>query len=275
MSDRTLQDFVALVRRRTGIVIADDKTYLVEARLAPFAQTGGFAGVGPMLAAVMSGRDPGLLDLCVEAMTTNETLFFRDTTPFTALAEQLARHAAHPRRERFRIWSAACSTGQEPYSIAMVVDEVRERHPELAVEIVASDLSNRCILKAQAGVFSQFEVQRGVSMKRLVRYFEGGGGRWTINEGLKADIVWKTLNLADPFAFLGTFDAIFCRNVLFYFEPDRRRDILERLSRQMAADGRLFLGASETVLGLSDRFEGPSGVSGLRRTADPAPVRSA
>jgi chemotaxis protein methyltransferase CheR len=275
MTDRALQAFVALVRRRTGIVIGDDKTYLIEARLAPYAQTGGFAGVEPMLAAVLAGRDARLLDICVDAMTTNETLFFRDTTPFVALAERLAQHAAHPGSGKLRIWSAACSTGQEPYSIAMVVDEVRQRHPDLAVEIVASDLSNRCVLKAQEGCYSQFEVQRGVSMPRLLRYFEGADGRWKVTARLKSDIRWKTLNLTEPFAFLGMFDVIFCRNVLFYFEPAQRRDILERMARQMAPDGCLFLGASETLLGVTDCFDARPGMSGLRRAADPGQSRSA
>jgi len=263
MTAGALSAFAALVRRRTGIVIGDDKAYLIEARLRSFAQTGGYAGVEPMLAAVLAGRDPRLLDMAVEAMTTNETLFFRDATPFVALAEQLALRAHDPRRRAVRIWSAACSTGQEPYSIAMVADEVRQRHPDLKVEIVASDLSSRCVAMAQAGSYSQFEVQRGVSMQRLVRHFESVEGRWKVSDALRSAIVWKTLNLTEPFDFLGQFDLIFCRNVLFYFEAAQRRDILDRLAARLAPDGRLFLGASETPLGVSDRFEVTPGLKGL------------
>ena len=268
MSARALSAFAALVRRRTGIVIGDDKAYLIEARLRSFALTGGYADVAALLEAVLAGRDPRLLDMAVDAMTTNETLFFRDATPFVALAEQLAVRAADPQRRAVRIWSAACSTGQEPYSIAMVVDEVRQRHPDLQAEIVASDLSSRCVAAAQSGSYSQFEVQRGVSMQRLVRHFETVDGRWKVSDALRSAIVWKTLNLTEPFDFLGKFDLIFCRNVLFYFDPAQRRDILDRIAGRLAPDGRLFLGASETPLGVSDRFEAKPGLGGLSlRTA--------
>ncbi len=247
-------EFAGLVRRRTGIVISDDKQYLVDARLTPYAQTGGYATVEALLRAVVAGRDARLLNLAVDAMTTNETLFFRDATPFTALAAIMKRHAAAPNAAPLRIWSAACSTGQEAYSIAMTAAEVRETHPDLKVEIVASDLSARCVERARQGAYSQFEVQRGVSMHRLVRHFEQCDQSWRVRPVLSRDITWKVLNIMEPFTALGVFDIVFCRNVLFYFDIAERRSVLERISRQLHRDGRLFLGVSENVLGVTQLF---------------------
>lgn len=254
MTDAAYAQFAGLVRRRTGIVISDDKQYLVDQRLTPYAQTGGYATVEALLRAVVAGRDARLLDLAVDAMTTNETLFFRDATPFTALADIMKRRASEPNAAPLRIWSAACSTGQEAYSIAMTAAEVREAHPGLKVEIVASDLSARCVERARLGAYSQFEVQRGVSMHRLVRHFEQTDKNWRVRPALGRDIDWRVLNIMEPFGQLGVFDVVFCRNVLFYFDIAERRSVLERVAKQLHKGGRLFLGVSENVLGVTQIF---------------------
>jgi chemotaxis protein methyltransferase CheR len=279
MNPESYKHFVGVVRERTGIEIGDDKQYLVESRLKPLAQTYGFAEVTALLDSLRFRPDPRLLESVLDAMTTNETFFFRDDAPFKALVEALPRLAEANRGAPVRVWSAACSTGQEPYSIAMAVTEAQRKTPGLRVEIIGSDISDRCLAKARAGIYSQFEVQRGVSMRRLADHFEQDGLNWRIKPELRGAVSWRRMNLHDSFALMGKMDVIFCRNVLIYFAREARRDILERMLRQMKEDGVLYLGASENTVGITEAFMAAPGGVGLspRKAAGalaprPAPI---
>ncbi len=190
-------------------------------------------------------------------MTTNETFFFRDKIPFdhlkaTVLPDLLKVRAS---RRSLRIWCAASSTGQEPYSIAMCLKELGPALAGWRVEIVATDLSQAVLEKARAGMFSQFEVQRGLPIQLLVKHFTQIGEMWQLNSDLRAMVQFKQLNLLQDFAHLGVFDVIFCRNVLIYFDQDTKTNVFRRLARQIDGDGYLMLGAAETVVGLTDAFK--------------------
>jgi chemotaxis protein methyltransferase CheR len=250
-------DFIAtLVRERSGLVLSSDKSYLVESRLAPIARRDGFPGIDELVSAIRVRRDSPLTDAVVDAMTTNETFFFRDKTPFdifetTVLPDLVARK----RGGTIRIWCAAASTGQEPYSLAMVADAMGPRMGGCKLEIVGTDISERCIEKAKAGAFTQFEVQRGLPVTMLVKHFKKDGDIWRIDDRLKTGMRFRPMNLLDDFRGLGRFDVIFCRNVLIYFDTPTKKQVLERMSQQVEGPGFLLLGAAETVLGVTDTFK--------------------
>ena len=190
-------------------------------------------------------------------MTVNETFFFRDRQPFEgfrqAVLPELLKSRA--RNRRLRIWSAACSTGQEPYSLAMILDEEARSLMGWTVDIIASDIADTVLKKAKDGVYTHFEVQRGVPMPHLVRYFTKRKDQWAVNQNIKSRVDFRQLNLMSDFSHLGVFDVIFCRNVLIYFAPDQKRDVLNRIARCLAPDGYLVLGAAESVIGYSTEFK--------------------
>ena len=190
-------------------------------------------------------------------MTTNETFFFRDKIPFDHLRETIlpALLQARASRRALRIWCAASSTGQEPYSIAMCLKEIGAALPGWRIEIVATDLSQGVLEKSKAGIFSQFEVQRGLPIQMLVKHFTQIGELWQLNADIRAMVQHRQLNLLQDFSHLGTFDVIFCRNVLIYFDQDTKAGIFERLARMLETDGVLVLGAAESVVGISDAFK--------------------
>jgi chemotaxis protein methyltransferase CheR len=192
----------------------------------------------------------------VEAMTTNETFFFRDKIPFDHLRDTMmpALLQARASRRSLRIWCAASSTGQEPYSIAMCLKELGAALAGWRVEIIGTDLSQAVLEKSRAGIFSQFEVQRGLPIQLLVKHFTQVGELWQINPDIRAMVQYRQLNLLHDFAQLGTFDVIFCRNVLIYFDQDTKAGIFERLAKVVEADGFMVLGAAESVVGISDAF---------------------
>jgi chemotaxis protein methyltransferase CheR len=268
-------DFIAtLVRERSGLVLASDKTYLVESRLAPIARRDGFPSIDDLVSAIRVRRDSPLTDAVVDAMTTNETFFFRDKTPFdifetTVLPELIARK----RGGTIRVWCAAASTGQEPYSLAMIADAMGPRMGGCKLEIVGTDISERCLEKAKAGTFTQFEVQRGLPVTMLVKHFKKDGDTWRIDDKLKTNIRFRPMNLLDDFRGLGRFDVIFCRNVLIYFDTPTKKQVLERMSSQVEGPGYLVLGAAETVLGVTDTFKPVPGNRGLY-VQDPAKLAS-
>jgi len=202
------------------------------------------------------GDSEGLMTAVVEAMTTNETFFFRDKVPFenfrTAILPALL--AARGAQRSIRIWSAAASTGQEPYSLAMTLKELADSVAGWRIEIVATDLAGGVLQKAQDGIYSQFEVQRGLPIAFLIKYFSKVGDMWQIAPELRAMVKFRQLNLLADFSALGAFDLIFCRNVLIYFDQDTKTDLLNRLGRLAADDGYLVLGAAETVVGLTECF---------------------
>jgi chemotaxis protein methyltransferase CheR len=207
----------------------------------------------------------------VEAMTTNETFFFRDKVPFDHFRDHIMPEIikARANRRSVRIWCAAGSTGQEPYSLAMCLKEMGAALTGWRIEIIATDLSQEVLEKARAGIYSQFEVQRGLPIQMLVKYFKQTGETWQINPELRAMIQHRQLNLLHDFAQLGTFDVIFCRNVLIYFDQDTKINIFNRLARQIEPDGFLVLGAAETVVGLTDTFRPIPERRGLYKPNDP------
>ena len=244
-----------LLKERSGLDLSSDKQYLVESRLIPLARRAGMPGISELVARIKAGSD-NLTAEVVEAMTTNETFFFRDKIPFDHLREAIlpALVQARASRRSLRIWCAASSTGQEPYSIAMGVKEFAGL-AGWRVEILATDLSQEVLEKSKAGIYSQFEVQRGLPIQMLVKYFTQTGELWQLNADIRAMVQHKQLNLLQDFSHLGTFDLVFCRNVLIYFDQDTKVGIFERLARMLEADGVLALGAAESVVGISDAFK--------------------
>jgi chemotaxis protein methyltransferase CheR len=244
-----------LLKERSGLDLSADKQYLVESRLLPLARKTGLSGIGELVAKVKTGADP-LTSEVVEAMTTNETFFFRDKIPFDHLRATIlpALVQARASRRALRIWCAASSTGQEPYSIAMCVKEFAEL-AGWRVEIVATDLSQEVLEKSKAGIYSQFEVQRGLPIQMLLKYFTQNGEVWQLGPEIRAMVQHRQLNLLQDFSHLGTFDVIFCRNVLIYFDQDTKAGVFDRLSKRLEPDGVLLLGAAETVVGLTDAFK--------------------
>jgi chemotaxis protein methyltransferase CheR len=262
-----------LLRERSGLDLSSDKQYLVESRLIPLARRADLAGIAELVQKIKSGADALTSDV-VEAMTTNETFFFRDKIPYDHLRETIlpALLQARASRRSLRIWSAASSTGQEPYSIAMCLKEYGAALAGWRIEILATDLSQAVLEKSKAGIFSQFEVQRGLPIQMLVKYFTQVGDLWQINADIRAMVQQRQLNLLQDFSHLGSFDVIFCRNVMIYFDQDTKIGIFERLTRVIEPDGILALGAAESVVGISDAFKPCPERRGLYR---PNPARSA
>jgi chemotaxis protein methyltransferase CheR len=251
-------EFVAhLARQRSGLVLTPEKTYLVESRLAPLARREGLASTEDLVRHVRARRDERLVEAIIDAMTTNETFFFRDKTPFDLLKEAILPALAVRRgpSSRLRILCAAASTGQEPYSIAMLLDQNPGLTHGAQVEIIATDISDRVLEKAKAGIYSQFEVQRGLPIQMLMKYFDKDGETWRINDRLKSHIQFRRHNLLDDMRSFGKFDVVFCRNVLIYFDQPTKRAVLEKIAAQLAPDGFLVMGAAETVLGITTVFE--------------------
>ncbi len=245
------------LKQRSGLVLSADKEYLVESRLLPVARRAGLPGLGELVLALKSGRDAALMTAVVEAMTTNESFFFRDKVPFEHFRNVVmpALMAARQKTRTIRIWCAAAATGQEPYSLAMCLTEMARELAGWRVELIATDLSGEVLEKAQAGLYSQFEVQRGLPIGLLIKYFTQTGEMWQIAPQLRAMVKFHKLNLLGDFSRLGRFDVIFCRNVLIYFDQNTKIDVLNRLARAASADGYLLLGAAETVVGLVDSFK--------------------
>ncbi len=265
-----------LLKDRSGLVLSADKQYLVESRLLPLARKANLPGISDLVTRMKAGAEPMIVDV-VEAMTTNETFFFRDKVPFDHFKDTIlpALLQARAARKSIRIWCAACSTGQEPYSLAMILKEMSATMSGWRVDIIATDLSLEVLEKSKAGIFSQFEVQRGLPIQMLVKYFKQTGELWQLNPDIRSMVQFKQLNLLQDFSHLGSFDLIFCRNVLIYFDQDTKIAIFNRLAKLNEADGFLVLGAAETVVGLTDVYKPLADRRGvyrpnLNRTASPS-----
>jgi chemotaxis protein methyltransferase CheR len=245
------------LKERSGLVLSADKQYLVESRLLPVARRAGLANLGDLVGLLRGKPDPALMTSVVEAMMTNETFFFRDKVPFELFRETIMPALIEARRtaRTIRIWCAASSTGQEPYSLAMCLKEMERSIAGWRIEVLATDLSGEVLEKARAGIYSQFEVQRGLPIQLLVKHFTRSGEFWQIAPELRAMVQYRQVNLLTDLSQLGTFDVVFCRNVLIYFDAATKTDVLNRLAKVTAADGYLVLGAAETVVGLTDRFK--------------------
>lgn len=203
-------------------------------------------------------------------MTTNESFFFRDTKPFDLFKNFVLPQLLESRapRRKIRIWCAAASTGQEPYSLAIILKEMQAKLAGWTIEIVGTDISQEVLDKAKLGLFSQFEVQRGLPIQLLIKYFNQVGDLWQISDDIKKMVSYRKFNLLDPYTLLGSFDVIFCRNVLIYFDQPTKTEVLEKMRKVVPDDGTLFLGAAETVLGITDKFKPVQGQRGLYSTAD-------
>ncbi|HEY6833084.1 MAG TPA: protein-glutamate O-methyltransferase CheR, partial [Pseudolabrys sp.] len=239
-----------LLRDRSGLVLAVEKLYLAESRLLPVARRHGMTTLTELVAK-LRGPSVALTAEVVEAMTTNETFFFRDKIPFEHVRDTIlpALVAARAREKRIRIWCTAASTGQEPYSIAMALKNLGAALDGFRIDILATDLSIDVLERAKAGIYSQFEVQRGLPIQLLVKHFGKVGEHWQVAQDLRDMVQFRTLNLLNDFSPLGTFDLVFCRNVLIYFDQPTKTGVLNRLARQMPDDAFLVLGAAETVVG--------------------------
>ncbi|HTW14408.1 MAG TPA: protein-glutamate O-methyltransferase CheR [Nocardioides sp.] len=253
-----------VVRAESAIVLNAGKEYLVESRLVPLAKAAGYADVDAYVADLQVRRNPAALRAVVEALTTNETSWFRDADPFNTLRTTVFPTLARNRPNRqLRVWSAACSSGQEAYSVSMVAAET----PAIAgfrLEVIGTDLSEEMVRRASTGEYSQLEVNRGLPATSLVRHFERAGAGWRIHPSIREGVSFRTGNLTRPFPPMGRFDIVFLRNVLIYFDVQTKRDILRRVRDVMAPDGYLFLGAAEMTMGVDDNWDRiPSGRSSV------------
>ena len=261
-----------LLKTRSGLVLSAEKHYLVESRLLPVARKAGLLNLTGLVAQLKAPNAEPLTVEVVEAMTTNESYFFRDKTPFDHFRETImpALIAARAATRRIRIWCAAASTGQEPYTLAICLKEMGKDLKGWRVEIVATDLSTEVLEKAKSGIYSQFEVQRGLPVLMLIKYFSQVGETWQIAPEVRGMVKFQPLNLLDDFSRLGMFDVVFCRNVLIYFDQATKTDVLQRIATVTEPDGFLALGGAETVVGLTGRFKPIADKRGLY-----APHRSA
>jgi len=257
LPDDVITYVCTLVRQRSAIELEAAKAYLIEARLTPLAKRNGYPTITEMVRALQMKPKRDLQQQLVEAMTTNETSFFRDSHPFEALRTVLIPELIQsaPGRRALNIWSAACSTGQEAYSIAMLLAEHFPALSSWKVQIVGTDLSDDVLAKARAGRFSQIEINRGLPAVLLAKHFRRDGMQWELSPQIRAMARFDKLNLIESWPAMPTMDVVFLRNVLIYFSPDSKRMILQKIRKVMAPRASLFLGAAETTMGLDDSFE--------------------
>ncbi|MBL4748315.1 MAG: protein-glutamate O-methyltransferase CheR [Magnetovibrio sp.] len=241
---------------RSGLVVTPEKVYLLETRLLPVAHHYGFKDIGEMISELKSRHNESLAVAVTEAMNTHESLFFRDITPFSLFKDILLPEILERRKnqKKFRIWCAACSSGQEPYSIAMVLNEVSERLVGWQPEIIATDISNSVLARAAEGRYSQFEMQRGLPVAKLIKHFTQENECWRINSNIRDMVQFSQLNLLDHKYSLGDFDIIFCRNVLIYFDLATKTKVMSKMNKCLVDDGVLFLGSSESTIGITKDF---------------------
>ncbi len=271
MNSQAFEFVSQLLRKRAGIVLTGDKMYLLESRLAPLARKEGLPSIDDLIHVLRARRDERLITQVVDVMTTNETFFFRDKTPFDHLKDAIFPVLAQARRgSRIRIWCAACSTGQEPYSIAMMLDQNPALTGGVPVEIVATDISDRCLERARQGLFTQFEVQRGLPIQMLMHYFTQQDDHWRISERLRQMVSFRKMNLIEPAYNLGQFDIVFCRNVLIYFDGPTKGAVLDRIASTMNPGGFLLMGAAESIVGISQSFDVMQDRRGLYKLASRA-----
>ncbi|MGZ3693781.1 MAG: CheR family methyltransferase [Bdellovibrionota bacterium] len=246
-----------LVRGQSGLDLGEGKEYLITSRIEPLLPQLGLASLQELFQILRSkSHDSSLGRTISEAMATHESLFFRDKLPFEYLVNDMVprlSQAARP-REKIRIWSAACSFGQEPYSILFSIEEAPVCLRGIQVEVIATDFSRFAISRAQAGTYSQFELQRGLTPEQIHKYFEPCGQEARVRERIRSKVDFREMNFLDSFASIGQVDIIFCRNVLIYFDLPMKKEILERMEKILAPDGYLVLGSTESILGVTEVF---------------------
>ncbi len=270
MTPADIELLVALCRSRAGLKVEPEKPYLIESRLAPLARREGYNSIADMIQSLRINREERMIWAVVEAMTSNETAFFRDRTPFDQFRDDVLPTLARLRgASPVRIWSAACATGQEVYSLAMIADETRSQLPGAKIELFGSDISERCLEKAQAGLYTQFEVQRGLPIRQLVRHFEKTDEMWALSPRIRQMVRWRRINLIADLTRLGQFDVVFCRNVLSQLHEPMRKKVLENIAALLPEDGYLVLGLRETAGEITEAFKPVAGKPGLY-ARDPA-----
>ena len=254
----------AMLKTTSGLVLNDDKQYLIESRLGPVAKKLKFDSVDALVAKWRSG-DLAVQNHIVEAMTINESFFFRDKTPFDNFKDIILPNLIEAKKDsrQLRIWSAAASTGQEAFSLAMILQEQKHKLEGWRIDILGTDLSSAALEKAKTGLYSQFEVQRGMPVTYLVKNFKQMGSMWQLDPKIVSMVQYKQFNLLKPFTMFGLFDVIFCRNVLIYFDKETKADILNRMEKQGNPGCYLVLGASETLVGLNNAYAPVDNVRGL------------
>jgi chemotaxis protein methyltransferase CheR len=263
--------FTKYIYDQTGLVLGPDKMYLIESRLAPLARKYNVANIDLLVGQLRSARTNDLQRDIVDAMMTNESFFFRDGKPFDQFRQLVLPGLLQSRaaKKSFRIWCAAASTGQEPYTLAMILKEEAAKLAGWRVDIVGTDISHDALERAKSGVYTQFEVQRGLPIQLLVKYFKQQGDKWQIAPEIRSAVQYRSFNLLTEFASLGSFDVIFCRNVLIYFDQKTKGAILDRMAKLLPADGLLYLGGAETVLGVTERFQPMPGQRGIYQVVAP------
>ncbi|MBN8928242.1 MAG: chemotaxis protein CheR [Rhodospirillales bacterium 69-11] len=276
LSNAAFDVFANLLKTRSGLVIGQDKVYLLETRLASILKREGLADLNALADKLRHLGAEAIARDVVEAMTTNESFFFRDDKPFQHFKTQALPRllAARAPGVPIRIWSAASSSGQEAYSLAMILAEARTVIGDRKIEIIGTDLAREQVARARTGVYSQFEVQRGLPVQFLMRYFKKEEGGWRISDQLRAMVQFREWNLLGDLRPLGKFDIVFCRNVLIYFDQPTKAKVLEATAALMPEDGLLYLGGAETVLGITAKFAplaGERGVYGLATSAAHGP----
>lgn len=254
-----------ILKERSGLALSKEKAYLLESRLNPVARKWSFSGFDELAQAIRNSNDEALLNDVTEAMTTNESFFFRDQKPFDQFKDMVLPHLLEHRASQrsIRIWSAACSSGQEPYTLAMMLQEQAAKLAGWKIDIVATDLSTEILDKAKEGLYSQFEVQRGLPINLLIKHFSQIGERWQISQSIRDMVTFKQFNLLNDTKSLGQFDVVFCRNVLIYFDPPTKALVLDSIADMLPPDGFLYLGGAETVLGTTKRFQLMPGHRGI------------
>jgi len=254
LSEADFAYVAGLVRRESAIMLNPGKEYLVEARLLPVARQAGAASVADFLGILQRRPDPAVHRDVIDALTTNETSWFRDREPYTALSGTVLPElvSARTATRALRVWSAACSSGQEPYSLALTM------HQHLPAgwtyHVTGTDISTEMIRRARSGEYTRVEVNRGLPAPLLARFFTPTGTGWQINPGLRQNVTFQQLNLAAPLPSMAPFDVIFLRNILIYFDVETKRTVLRNVGRLLRPDGYLFLGAAETTIGIDDSF---------------------
>ncbi len=245
-----------LLKKRSGLVLSKDKLYLLESRLLPVARRHNMQTLDEVVSQIRLRQDEVLMREITEAMTTNESFFFRDSHPFDQFRQIVlpALLKSREREKRIRIWCAAASNGQEPYSIAMILKEEAVKLAGWKVEILATDLSREVLGRAREGIYNQFEVQRGLPQTYLNKYFKQQAHEWQISEDIRSMVTYREFNLLDNMIGLGRFDVVFCRNVLIYFDQETKKVVLNNIAKLMPHDGFLYLGSTETILGITDTF---------------------
>ena len=256
LSPLAFETLASMLKSKSGLVIGTDKTYLLETRLAGLIKREKLTDLNGLADRLRRAGSDTLAREVVEAMTTNESFFFRDDKPFLHFRSQALPRliAARPPGSTLRIWSAASSSGQEAYSLAMILAESTATLAGRKVEIVGTDIARDQLNRAREGVYSQFEVQRGLPVQMLMRYFKKDESSWRIAEAIRSMVQFREYNLLSDLRALGRFDVVFCRNVLIYFDQPTKGRVLDAVAAQMPPDGMLYLGGAETVLGITGRF---------------------